>query len=143
MEININSYNFKHKTNVQVRFNDIDIVGHVNNAIYQYYYDFGKLKFMNSVFENIINWNESGFVLLNINIDYISPIYLNDNIIVETRIDEIKNKSIVIQQIIREQGSENEKGVKSVAKSVMVAYNFTTKESIEIPNEWRQKMKLF
>ena len=140
MEINIKSFKFNHFTSVQIRFNDIDIAGHVNNAVYQYYYDFGKVRFMDSTFSDIIDWSKSGFVLLNVNIDYIAPIYLKDEIIVETRIDEVNNKSIVIQQLIRDKDSDNEIGVKSIAKSVMVAYDFFTKESIEIPLSWRKKM---
>ena len=140
MEININSFEFKHYTPVQIRFNDIDLAGHVNNAVFQYYYNFGKLRFMDSTFDDIIDWTKSGFVLLNINVDYISPIYLLDNIIVETRIDEVKNKSIIIQQVIRDKGTKNEDGVKSIAKSVMVAYDFIAKESMEIPDAWREKM---
>ncbi len=142
MEININSFEFKHSTPVQIRFNDIDLAGHVNNAVFQYYYDFGKLGFMDSTFDDVIDWTKSGFVLLNINIDYISPIYLLDNIVVETRIDEVKNKSIIIQQIIRDKGTTNENGVKSIAKSVMVAYDFIAKESMEIHDAWREKMNL-
>ncbi len=142
MEINITSFKFNHSTPIQIRFNDIDLANHVNNAVYQYYYDYGKLQFFDKTFENIIDWTKSGFVLLNVNIDYISPIYLLDNIIVETRIDEVKNKSIVIQQVIRLADTKGEFGVKSVAKSVMVAYNFISKESIEIPDEWRNKMEL-
>ena len=142
MEININSFEFKHSTPVQIRFNDIDLAGHVNNAVFQYYYDFGKLRFMDSTFDNVIDWTKSGFVLLNINVDYISPIYLLDNIIVETRIDAVKNKSIIIQQVIRDKGTTNEDGVKSIAKSVMVAYDFIAKESMEIPDAWREKMNL-
>lgn len=142
MEININSFEFKHSTPVQIRFNDIDLAGHVNNAVYQYYYDFGKLRFMDSTFENTIDWQKSGFVLLNINVDYIEPIYLHEEIVVETRIDEAKNKSIVIQQVIRTKDTSNEDGVKSIAKSVMVAYNFIGKESMEIPQTWRDKITL-
>jgi len=142
MEININSFKFKHSTPVQIRFNDIDLAGHVNNAVFQYYYDFGKLRFMDSTFDNVIDWTKSGFVLLNINVDYISPIYLLDNIIVETRIDAVKNKSIIIQQVIRDKDTTNEDGVKSIAKSVMVAYDFIAKESMEIPDAWRKKMNL-
>jgi acyl-CoA thioester hydrolase len=140
MEININSFEFNHSTPVQIRFNDIDLAGHVNNAVYQYYYDYGKLRFMDFTFKDVIDWTKSGFVLLNINVDYISPIYLLDNIVVETRIDEVKNKSIIIQQVIRDKGTKNENGIKSIAKSVMVAYDFIAKESMEIPIKWRELM---
>ena len=33
---------FKHTLPVQLRFNDIDALGHVNNSIYFTFYDLGK-----------------------------------------------------------------------------------------------------
>ena len=99
MEININSFEFEHSTPIQIRFNDIDLAGHVNNAVFQYYYDFGKLRFMDSTFTDIIDWTKSGFVLLNINVDYISPIYLHEKIIIETRIDEVKTKALLFSKL--------------------------------------------
>ena len=30
---------FRHHTDVQIRFNDIDILGHVNNTVYFSFYD--------------------------------------------------------------------------------------------------------
>ncbi len=143
MEVNIKSFKFNHSTPVQIRFNDIDIAGHVNNAVYQYYYDYGKLNYLDTVFKDLIEWDKFGFVLLNINIDYISPIYIHDKIIVETRIEQINNKSIVIKQIIREHNSKNDTGIKSVATSIMVAYNFIKKESFEIPEKWKNAVNNF
>jgi len=142
MEINnISTFEFKHKTEIQIRFNDIDIAGHVNNAVYQYYFDYGKLHYLDTVFGKLIEWKKYGFVLLNINIDFVTPIYLHDKIEVETKIIQLKNKSIEILQIIREKNTKNNTGVKSVARSIMVAYNFIKKESFVIPETWREAVK--
>lgn len=134
---NISNKNFYHTEKIQIRFNDIDIAGHVNNAVYQYYYDYGKLRFLDAVFGNLIVWEKYGFVLLNININYVTPIYLHDNIEVQTRIEKIGTKSVLIQQVIREQNTKGEDGIKSIAESVMVAYNFVEKQSMEIPENWK------
>lgn len=128
----------KHISEIQIRFNDVDIAGHVNNAIYQYYYDFGKLRYFDDVFGNLIKWSISGFVLLKISVEYINPIYLHDKIVVETSVAELKNKSLIVKQVIREKDTEGEKGIKSVSESVMVAYHYVNKETFVIPDEWRK-----
>lgn len=38
--------NFKHITPIQIRFNDIDHLGHVNNNAYFAYYDLGKERYI-------------------------------------------------------------------------------------------------
>ena len=62
---------YHHKTSIQIRFNDIDIAGHVNNAVHLYYYDYGRMQYFNQIFNNTINWQEEGLVLANIDINYI------------------------------------------------------------------------
>lgn len=134
---------FKDKNDIQIRFNDVDLAGHVNNAIYQYYYDFGKLRFFDRVFQNNIDWTKEGFVLLKIEVEYYSPIYLHDNIEVLTKISETKNKSLIIEQIIKEKGNNNIEEIKSKATSVMVAYDFIKKESKAIPENWKSLILKF
>jgi acyl-CoA thioester hydrolase len=129
---------FKNTTELQIRFNDIDLAGHVNNAVFQYYYDLGKLRFFNNIFKNTIDWQKKGFVLLKIEIEYLKPIYLDDNIEVLTKISEVKNKSIVIEQIVNEKGKTDMDLIKSRAISVMVAYDFIKRESMVIPESWKQ-----
>jgi acyl-CoA thioester hydrolase len=129
---------YKNINELQIRFNDVDIAGHVNNAIFQYYYDFGKLRFFDDVFKNKIDWQKEGFVLLKIEIEYITPVYLHDKIEVLTKISQVKNKSLIIEQIVREKGNNSETAIKSKASSVMVAYNYLKKQSMEIPNDWKK-----
>ena len=40
---------FKHTLPVQLRFNDIDALGHVNNSIYFTFYDLGKARYFEEV----------------------------------------------------------------------------------------------
>ena len=38
-------YPFKRKTQVQLRFNDIDALGHVNNSVYFQFFDLAKTEY--------------------------------------------------------------------------------------------------
>ena len=40
---------FKSILPIQVRFNDVDIMGHVSNTVYQSYYDSGKVDYFDKV----------------------------------------------------------------------------------------------
>lgn len=128
-------YNFIHTAEVQVRFNDVDMMGHVNNAVYQNYFDYGKVKYFNSVLGEDVDWQENGLVLAKITIEYFLPVLLNDSLFIRSKITRIGNKSLdMIQQIVDSKTGE----IKSSGISVMVGYNFLNKETISIPDNWRK-----
>ncbi|GAB4288748.1 MAG: thioesterase family protein [Marinilabiliales bacterium] len=123
------------KVNVQIRFNDIDIAGHVNNAVHLYYYDYGRVQYCNKVFNNDTNWKEKGLAIVHIEIDYLSPIYLNDDISVITKIVKIGNKSLKMKQHIE----NNKTGIiHSKCDTVLVGFNYITQESFELPENWKE-----
>ena len=135
--------NTKHITPIQIRFNDIDIAGHTNNAIYMEYSDLAKMHYFNDVFKNTINWKEKGFVLAHISLDYVEPIYLKEEIIVETTTQKIGEKSIEILQILRLKNSKDDKDIKCIINSVMVAYHYIEKQSIILSDKWIASLKKF
>ena len=131
---------YKFSTKLQIRFNDIDIAGHVNNAVYLYYYDYGRMKYFDTVFKNIINWREQGLVIVNICIDYLEPIYLNNKICVDTKIVETGKKSLTMTQQVRD---VNNNKIFSNNKTILVAYNYLKNYSFEIPEEWKMHINNF
>lgn len=130
---------FKHSVPVQIRFNDLDLMGNVNNTEYINYFGVGRLHYFNLVFENIIDWKNYGVVLVNINIDYIKPIYLNDSITVYSRTSRIGTKSFEMEQLIYNQNNE----LNAIHKSVLVCYDFFQNISIETPLAWKEKLQKF
>ena len=47
----MNEMKFFHETPLQIRFNDVDVMGHVNNSVYQNYFDVARLRY--SAIENL------------------------------------------------------------------------------------------
>jgi len=130
---------FNHSIPVQIRFNDLDLMGHVNNTEYINYFGVGRLHYFNLVFENIIDWKNYGVVLVNTCVDYIKPIYLNDTITVFSRTSRIGTKSFEMEQGIFNQKNE----LNSINKSVIVCYDFFKNISIETPQVWKEKLQKF
>ncbi|OFX62210.1 MAG: hypothetical protein A2046_00875 [Bacteroidetes bacterium GWA2_30_7] len=130
---------FKHSVPVQIRFNDLDLMGHVNNTEYINYFGVGRLKYFDLVFENIIDWKNFGVVLVKTTVDYLKPIYLHDSIIVYSRTNQVGTKSFEMEQAIYNQNME----LNAINKSVIVCYDFFKKISIEIPVAWKEKIRNF
>ena len=127
----------RHITPVQIRFNDVDILGHVNNAIHQYYFDFARMQYFKQVFGKDLNWKKNSLVLVSIKVDYFSPIDIDDIIEVESRIEMLGNKSITMKQKVL---SRKTGDVKSSSWSVLVAYDVEADHAISVPEEWKNRI---
>jgi len=133
-------HNFLHKTKIQIRFNDIDILGHVNNSVFQNYFDLARIKYFDDVLSENINWKNNTLVLAKIEIEYINPVFLGNEICVLTKISRLGNKSLtMIQKII----DPNTKQVKTKNIATLVAFNYPTNKTILIPDIWRLDIKRF
>jgi len=130
-----------HITAIQIRFNDLDIVKHVNNAVYQEYFDIAKTSLFNDTFGESIDWKTKGLVLAHIEIDYYQPTFFDDDIIIESKITKVGNKSFDLIQVIRKRNTKGEEGVKCIGKSIMVAYHYEKSYSINLPKEWTKLIK--
>jgi len=125
---------FYHSTPVQIRFNDIDLLGHVNNAVINEYFDLGRMHYMQDTFGGQIFNGEAALIIASIHTDFIVPVYLKENLLVKTAIVHLGNKSLKMEQQLTDKFTGD---VKAVCKSVMVAIDKVKTESITILPEWR------
>lgn len=128
---------FHHFTPIQLRFNDFDALGHVNNSVYLSFYDIGKTAYFQTVIPDININKEIGVVIADIHVTFLLPVFPDENVAVETAVTEIGNKSFhLFQHLI----DTDTKVVKCIAKTVMVCYDANTKSTRPISQEWRTKM---
>ncbi|MFN0188728.1 MAG: acyl-CoA thioesterase [Bacteroidia bacterium] len=133
---------FKHKTRIQIRFKDIDKLGHVNNANHITYLELSRVNYLNDVFKQLIDWSKEGIILARIEVDYKSPIYLEDEVWVYSRVSKIGNSSYDMEYVI----VRIVEGVSKIAaegKSVQVCFNYETNKSMKMPEEWKKYMLTF
>jgi len=131
---------FNHTTPIQLRFNDFDALGHVNNSVYFSFYDLGKTSYFNVVLPEVIVSREIGMVIANIQVSFLLPVYPGENVAVETAVVEIGNKSFkLFQQLIDVDTNE----VKCICHTVMVCFDANTKTTRPISDNWRKAMADF
>ncbi|MBX2965077.1 MAG: acyl-CoA thioesterase [Cyclobacteriaceae bacterium] len=132
---------FKHKVPIQLRFKDIDMMGHVNNSNYLTFIELARVKYFDDVVNTGKNWSrETGIILARIEIDYKLPIFLHDTVFVYTRCSRIGNKSLTLDwAIVREKASQEE--VVAQGNAVLVCYDYKQDKTIPIPDEHRQAIE--
>lgn len=135
--------NFKHKFPIQLRFKDIDKMGHVNNANYLTYIEIARVKYFEDVVGTDKKWSQQvGIILARIEIDYKAPVFLHDTIFVYTRCSRIGNKSLTLDwAIVREKQSQEE--VVAHGNAVLVCYDYVHEKTIPIPEEQRKAIQAF
>ena len=91
---------FRHSIPVQMRFNDIDVLGHINNSVYFSYYDLGKTAYFTTIRKELLDWQRADVVVANVNCNFYAPVYFGEPISVTTRVESIHEKSFKLHQRI-------------------------------------------
>lgn len=129
---------FKHSVDLQIRFSDVDVLGHVNNTVYLSYYDTGKAWFFSEIHERLIEWKKVETVIANVDCCFISPIFFGEEVVVYTKCESISEKSFKLLQVL---ALKNSKEIKSACETVMVCYDPLSMHSIEMPEHWRKALE--
>jgi acyl-CoA thioester hydrolase len=130
-----------HLTPIQLRFKDIDALGHVNNANHLSFFELARIRFFDEVIGAEIDWNNAGMILARVTVDYKSPVFLKDKIFVKTWFVKSGTTSFELAyELIREEidGSQT---VMSAGTSVIVCYNYEIKKPVPVPELWLEKMR--
>jgi acyl-CoA thioesterase FadM len=138
MEIE-NSALFRNVLPIQVRFSDVDIMGHVSNTVYQNYFDSGKVNYFDEVLPDM-DFNTIGVVGASVKIDYLKPIFMKTPILVKTRVAVLGHKSLTMEHLlVHEQTGE----VLSTCVAVLVCYAIKEQLSLPVPEHWRENILVY
>ncbi|MCW3070574.1 MAG: thioesterase [Bacteroidetes bacterium] len=131
---------FKQKTPIQIRFKDVDRLGHVNNANHITYFELARVDYFNILMGDVkIDWESESLILAKMEMEYRQPILLDDKVFVYTWISRIGSKSFDMScSIVRVIDGVEVEAAKGLA--VIVCFNYKINQTIPIPEEWRKKM---
>jgi acyl-CoA thioester hydrolase len=134
--------NYKHKLKINVRFADLDAMQHVNNAAYLTYLEEARIDYFNSLFHRNKERLDFEAVVARIEIDYLRPVVLGDEIEVYTRISELGHKSVNVEHII---AINKNSGIIKAATSVtkLVYYDYKSHTTMQIPEEAKKIISEF
>ena len=124
-------------TNIEVRFRDLDALGHVNNAVYFIYFEEGRKHFSKKVF-GVSNISDFKFIMAHIQCDFLRPIKFNDHVILQMWVKDIGTKSFSFEYRIVD--FSNETRVYATGESTQVCYDYDKNRSIEVPVKMRERL---
>jgi len=130
---------FRHRTRVEVRFRDLDVFGHVNNAVTTSYVEHGRIRYLRDVL-GFSPVGEMPMILAMIQVDYLIPIYFGESVDVASRVDWIGTTSLAMSHRLTAGDDAHEV---ARATSVLVAYDYTESKPMPVPLEWRSTLTAY
>lgn len=132
---------FFHWTEITVRFRDLDPLNHVNNALFNTYFEEARIKFLGETGQMQSEFTEGKtFVLVKITIEYLKQIKFPSTVLVGTGVGEVGNSSIQAKQAIYDKKSKDLLGV---GDSVGVWYDLKKQRPTKLPKiENLEEMKV-
>jgi acyl-CoA thioester hydrolase len=126
---------------IEVRYSDLDTQWHVNNIQFCVYLEQARMQYLMhlGLFDGK-SFLELGLIVASVQVSYLAPIELNDQVRVGVRVSKMGNKSLTYSYKI--EGMEGAP-VYATGETVMVAYDYEKKSSIPIPDEWRETIAAF
>ena len=122
-----------------VRSTEVDFLGHVNNAKYLEYMEWGREDWYQKAGCSFDSLAERGIgtATVNINIDYLGECYRGDLLLLKTYPVKVGNSSFVMAQQIVKKGS----GEKAAdAHVTTVTFDLTTRKSVTVPPDLKEKL---
>lgn len=123
---------FYHYFDIQTRFTDIDILGHVNNNAYLQMADLAKVRYFQAISGGSLSIMDIRAALVNIEVNFYEPTLFDDELRILTAITHIGNRSFTLEQRIlsRETGS-----TKCILRSILAGFDPATQQGAPLDSE--------
>jgi acyl-CoA thioester hydrolase len=120
---------------IDVRFRDIDALGHVNNAVYATYVEQARTRYFRDVLD--VDISEASTVLASISIDFRRPVELSDGAVTVTvDVADLGRSSATMTHEVRVGGA-----VAAEAEATLVSLDPETGEPAPLPEDHRAGME--
>ena len=125
-------------TPIQIRFGDVDMLGHVNNAQVHHFFDLGKTDYFRTVLGIREMRTGRGLILARTQTDFFAQTRFEEPVAVQTRVCKIGSKSLTLEhKLVNTVTGE----IKAACEAVLVAFDFPGNVSVEIPVDWKTAIR--
>lgn len=139
-KVPIPQHHFFHSVDLQTRFNDFDLFGHLNNSIYLQFMDLAKVSYFEAVMGKPVDVKGIAAVIVNINVNFFSPTYFGEPLNALTACVKVSKHSFILEQRIVNPETGD---VKCIATTVMASFDPATATSPELNPEWADALRNF
>lgn len=121
---------------IQVRFSDCDMMGHVNNAMYLSYFEMARIHYFGHLLGSEWDWRRNGVLLRKNEVEYLKPLLLHENPKIHVFTQHIGNKSFTMAYELMVNGE-----IRTTGSSVLVCFDAVSNTSIEMNHVLRDALE--
>ena len=115
----------------KLRFNDTDLLGHINNAVYTVILEAGRVELVREA--GLLNPAAGhGVVIARLELDFLREMNWPGEVRCETAVHKLGNKSFHLRQNLLYDGQ-----ITARAQTVLAAFDMTTRKAMPLTEEWR------
>jgi acyl-CoA thioester hydrolase len=133
----MSGYSFS--TNIEVRFRDLDALGHVNNAVYLTYFEITRLHYWKTLFGDQA-FERFSFVVVRAECNFRSPVHLGETLKAAARVSELRRSSFVFSYEIVDLKTGR---LVADGTTVQACFDKQEKKAKSIPAELRERILEF
>lgn len=130
-----------HTLPLQIRFNDVDQMGHVNNAVIMEYFDLGKSHYFKDAGIPVTpDEGDFAVMVVHVEVDFQAQIRYHDHIAVTSQVERFGTKSVsVLQQVVDTASGK----VFATGRTVLSGYSRQTRASAPIPDDIKARVAAY
>jgi acyl-CoA thioester hydrolase len=134
--VDVNSF----ETTIEIRYRDIDTMGHVSSPMYYDYMQSAYLSYMHDLLK-IDKLKKLPHIMVKTSCEYISQAKYGDSIIVLSRIVKFGTKSFEMEHVMHIDDDRRELVAKAVSTHVM--FDYEKQATYPVPDEFKQAVNSF
>lgn len=130
-----------HTARLPVRWSDMDELGHVNNAVYQTYYEQARIELFQQWAESGNGWPgapETGPVLVAVEAQFKRPVVYPATVLVRVFASDVGRTSLTLDCELTVEGDEST--LYATARTVLVWIDRSTSRAVRLPDAIRQRL---
>lgn len=122
----------------EVTFRDLDVFGHVNNAVYLTYIENARIGYMRDVL-GVESLEDLLVIVAKVNIDFRSRASLGEVLEIGARVSRIGTKSFDLDHEVRGPDAR----LVAVASTTLVTFDYRGDTTMPVPELWRERIESF
>lgn len=130
---------FRVVAKVVPRFRDTDAMGHLNNAVYLTYFEIARTAYW-AALTGDRNYQRVPFILAHTTIDFRSPAFVQETLLVGIRVSRLGTKSFECTYRVAEEQSDR---LVCEGRSVQAIFDYEQNATYEMPGDLKAKVREF
>lgn len=138
--LQMNRDHFHCRRTVEIRWSDMDAMGHVNNARYFTYLECARIHFFESLGLSLLNEQRQGIALVSVACDFHRQVRYPATLEIGTTLTSIGTSSFHLAHTFFLQGTSD---AVANARSVVVCVDYASEKAVPVPTALREKLEAF